>query len=405
MATFVVAKVDYTGHMVIRAIPETKEQLEFLRDLQSTSLIDFWSLPSKLEEPVDIRVTPQSYYHTARSLSNMKMDHKILIADLGELELQEKQAIALRRALYNGKAYDFQNYHTYAEVMAYLNDLAATNPLVSTKVGGVTDEGRNIVQVTISSGGSANKSVIFFDCNIHAREWVSGATCTWIVDQLANGYGSDPEITALVDQYDWKFVPITNPDGYDYTWTTDRLWRKNRVVNPGSPCRGVDANRNFPAGWGDSAGASPLPCSETYWGAAAFSEKESSALRDLIMADRGRVKVAFSIHSYSQLWMSAYGYTTALPNNYGELLRVMKIGVDALTATYGTQYSYGSSATTIYVATGVTVDYYFDYENVFHSYTIELRDTGRFGFELPPNQILPTATETWNGIRALVKAI
>ena len=44
------------------------------------------------------------------------------------------------------------------------------------------------------------------------------------------------------------------------------------------------------------------------------------------------------------------------------------------------------------------MDYYFDYENVFHSYTIELRDTGNYGFELPPNQILPTATETWNGI-------
>ena len=80
------------------------------------------------------------YYHTARSLFNMKMDHEILIADLGELELQEKQgmhtsfwfllnlcftlcnnfiAIALRRALYNGKAYDFQNYHTYAEVYRF----------------------------------------------------------------------------------------------------------------------------------------------------------------------------------------------------------------------------------------------------------------------------------------------
>lgn len=57
-------------------------------------------------------------------------------------------------------------------------------------------------------------------CSMHAREWATAATCTWIIDQLANGYGSDPEITALVDQYDWKFVPITNPDGYNYTWTT-----------------------------------------------------------------------------------------------------------------------------------------------------------------------------------------
>jgi murein tripeptide amidase MpaA len=37
--------------------------------------------------------------------------------------------------------------------------------------------------------------------------------------KITSGYGSDSEITALVDQYDWKFVPIANPDGYAYTWS------------------------------------------------------------------------------------------------------------------------------------------------------------------------------------------
>ncbi|KAK4017686.1 hypothetical protein OUZ56_033383 [Daphnia magna] len=104
--------------------------------------------------------------------------------------------------------------------MAYLAELANTNPLVSTKVGGTSEEGRDIVQAIISSGLSANKPVHFFDCNIHAREWITAATCVWIIDQITTGYGSDPEITSLVDQYDWKFVPIANPDGYAYTWNT-----------------------------------------------------------------------------------------------------------------------------------------------------------------------------------------
>lgn len=68
--------------------------------------------------------------------------------------------------------------------MAYLNDLASTNPIVSTKVGGVTAEGRDIVQLIISSDLSANKPVEFFDCNIHAREWITAATCIWIIDQV-----------------------------------------------------------------------------------------------------------------------------------------------------------------------------------------------------------------------------
>jgi hypothetical protein len=47
----------------------------------------------------------------------MNIFHKIQIADLGEMERQEQQNIALRRALYNGnKAIDLENYHTYEEV-------------------------------------------------------------------------------------------------------------------------------------------------------------------------------------------------------------------------------------------------------------------------------------------------
>lgn len=70
--------------------------------------------------------------------------------------------------------------------MAYLADLAATNPLVTTKVGGTTVEGRNIVQATISSDLTANKPVNFFDCDIHAREWITTSTCIWIIDQVSH---------------------------------------------------------------------------------------------------------------------------------------------------------------------------------------------------------------------------
>lgn len=102
--------------------------------------------------------------------------------------------------------------------MAHLRELEASSNLVSSKVAGTTLEGREIVQVTISSDPTANKRVVFFDCNIHAREWITAATCLWIIDQLTSGYGSDPEITQLVDDFDWKFVPVTNPDGYSHTW-------------------------------------------------------------------------------------------------------------------------------------------------------------------------------------------
>jgi len=403
--TTTAVKVDYTGHMVIRVSPQTEEQIKFLSDWESTSSIDFWSRAATTETFTDIRVSPESYKHVAQILLDKKLSHKILISDLGELERQEQQEIALRRALYNGdKAIDVENYHTYEEVMAYLAELANTSPLVTTMVAGSSIEGRDIVQATISSDLSANKPIAWFDCNIHAREWITAATCVWIIDTITTGYGSDPEITALVDQYDWKIVPIANPDGYAFSWTNDRLWRKNRAANPGSACMGVDLNRNFPVGFAGT-GSSNLPCSETFHGAGEFSEPESITLKNLIAADAGRVKTAISMHSYSQLWLSSYSYSSALPAEYPEMLRAMRAGVDALTATYGTVYNYGSTGTVLYIASGTTTDHYYQNEGVVHSYTIELRDTGLFGFELPARLIVPTATETWNGIKAFINAI
>lgn len=44
-------------------------------------------------------------------------------------------------------------------------------------------------------------------------------TVNW---QLATKYGTDAEITALLDYADWLITPVSNPDGYEYTWTTVR---------------------------------------------------------------------------------------------------------------------------------------------------------------------------------------
>ncbi|XP_057372789.1 carboxypeptidase A1-like [Daphnia carinata] len=401
----IATKVDYSGHMVIRVVPQTEEQVKFLSALESSSSIDFWTRSVTANRFTDIHVSPESYKDVARALLENGMNHKIHIANIGELEKEEQQSIALRRALFsNNKAIDVENYHTYEEIMAYLADLASTNPLVSTLVAGTSVEGREIIQMTISSDPSANKPIAWFDCNIHAREWITAATCVWIIDTITSGYGTDAEITALVDQYDWKFVPVANPDGYSYSWTNDRMWRKNRAINSGSACAGVDLNRNFPVGFGGE-GSSSLPCSETHHGVSAFSEPESQTLQALIAADRGRVKSAISMHSYSQLWLSSYSFSSALPVEYPEMLNAMKAGVDALVATYGTPYEYGSTGTLLYIASGTTTDHYYVNEGVVHSYTIELRDQGRYGFQLPASLIVPTATETWNGIKAYMNAI
>jgi hypothetical protein len=69
---------------------------------------------------------------------------------------------------------------------------------------------------------------------------------------------------------------------------------------PTGTCYGVDINRNFDTNFG-GAGSSDVPCIDTYHGPNSFSEAESSAVRDVLIANRPRVKAAISIHTYSQL--------------------------------------------------------------------------------------------------------
>ena len=37
--------------------------------------------------------------------------------------------------------------------------------------------------------------------------------------QMLTGYGNNEEVTRLLDKFDWYFLPVMNPDGYDYSWT------------------------------------------------------------------------------------------------------------------------------------------------------------------------------------------
>lgn len=55
------------------------------------------------------------------------------------------------------------------------------------------------------------------------------------------------------------------------------------------------------------------------------------------------------------------------------------------------------------VNSGTTKDYVYGVLRVRYTFAIELRDKGKYGFLLPPNQIVPTATEFFEGLKALVR--
>ena len=173
------------------------------------------------------------------------------------------------------------------------------------------------------------KPTFFLMAEIHARELVTAEAAMRFAEFLASNYGTNPDITWLLDYYEIHIVPMTNPDGRKNAETGD-WWRKNTdsddgCGDPGS--WGTDLNRNHPFHWG---GAGTSPCGDTYQGPSAGSEPEVQAVQNYVLTilpdQRGggdtdpapvdTTGVFITLHSYSQLVLWPWGWTgTDAPNH------------------------------------------------------------------------------------------
>lgn len=210
------------------------------------------------------------------------------------------------------------------------------------------------------------------------------------------------DIKKGLDDYDFWFLPVVNPDGYEHTHTADRLWRKTR--SRGTFCNGVDPNRNYPVHWRE-VGASNFPCDETYAGPHSLSEPETKILAETLAKNQDRIKMYITLHSYSQLLLTPYGHDRVYPENWKALETVALAGVNAIYSLRGTLYRYGPSAVVLYPASGGSDDFAYLNAKIKFSYTVELPDTGEHGFLAPPREIIPVGQETSNGIAAMIEVV
>jgi len=291
----------------------------------------------------------------------------------------------------------FKNYHKASEIWTFVDGLVAQFPQLAKKVQIGTSYQSQPLYVIVISSNKATKN-IYLEGGIHAREWVAHTTVLFLMWNLMSGYGSDASITTLVDNFNFHINPIVNPDGYDWTWTRDRMWRKTRSPNSGSSCIGTDPNRNWDDHWCEQ-GASRDPCSDSYCGKSAFSEKEVKAVADYCLKV-GNVVGFIDFHSYSQLWMQPYGWTSAHPKDYDDQRRAGLDAVAAIKASHGLTYREGSIYTIIYPASGSSADWGYDTAKTKYPYGVELRDTGTYGFLLPATQIIPCGEEILAAIKA-----
>ena len=385
---------------------------------------DLWS-PDEIENIYDTRsadfMIPISESDKLDELSIEGIHIETMINDVGELIEQDKM---LRIESDTVENKPLTQYLTFEELESWLESVADDYPNhTELKEISRTENDRRILGLHVGDkNNDSDKKKIFMECGIHAREWISPATCRYMIDQVLQA-ASDPtfevkdslpydaeDLRSLLD-FNWYIIVSMNPDGYAYTHSSDRMWRKNRTVNQGSNCIGVDLNRQFPVGH-LTTGGSANPCSSTYAGTAPLNQQESAAwdswIQEIMSYGGGDVVAALSVHSYSQLVMPPYATgkkENERPNNPPTIESLMnisnKIG-NAIHDTHGVQYTVGQSRDVVgYSCGGTTADYGYDDLKIPYTMTFELRDTGTYGFLLPADQIEPTAEEIINSLIAL----
>merc|ERR1712183_853025 len=382
------ARVNYSGYQVFRVQVENMEQAELMEGLNREGKFDFWT-EVRLGRPVDVMTSPENRKELETWLGEVGIHWSIMVEDVGVL--MEAELVESKRVPGSKHNMDWTSYHALEDIYGWLEYLEETYDFAQTESIGQSYEGQDMIVMKVCKGECGNKPAMWIDSGIHAREWISPAVGTWMLSELVENDSAHPELT---ENLDWYFLPSHNPDGYRKSRNDDRMWRKTTTHYSGDPCQGTDANRNWDYHWAET-GASHDSCSQTYHGPEAFSEVEARNVRDFVLSKKSDIKFYQTLHSYSQFILMPWGYTETHAPGYENMLAVANKGNGALHAVHKKNYEVGCIPCILYTAAGTSLDWALGVAGIPYVYSIELRDTGHYGFILPTDQIIPTSEEVW----------
>jgi len=273
----------------------------------------------------------------------------------------------------------WEGFHTYPEMVADIKAVEAAHPdIVHLFSIGNSYKGRTLWAAKVSDNVTIDEPEpeVLYDGLHHSDEHMGLEMTLQILHWLADGYGTDPRITHIVDTREIWIVFAVNPDGAQFDISNGRfhLWRKNRQPNAGTTAIGTDLNRNYGYRWGGGGRTSSNPLAITYRGPAPFSAPETGAFRDFlasrVVGGRQQIRVAITFHEYGRLVMWPYGYTKRnvpadmTSQDHAALARIGR----RMAATNGYR---PQQASDLYITSGTSRDYEYGKYRIF-SYTFEL---------------------------------
>ncbi|KAM0255297.1 hypothetical protein ACHAQJ_005887 [Trichoderma viride] len=424
----------YVNELVLRFNVSTADEEAALAEAASRLFLDVWAFTDQF---VDIRLHTDEVAPLLGLLPrSLQLSQSTLIPDLAAAVYQSMPSAkdhtmgsdritwALSEPLRTADNLFFQDYQPLPVIMRWMRLLEAMFPsYVKYITIGKSFEGREIPALRVGvpelADPSKPRKMIVVTGGLHAREWISTSTVNYVAWSFITSFGKEAMITKFLNHFDIVFIPVVNPDGVEYSWQVDRLWRKSRQQTNLRFCRGMDLDHTFSFGW-DSAETQSDPCSESYGGDKPFQAVEAAELANWAMNETQNNNVKFvgllDLHSYSQQVLFPYSFTCSTEPPNLENLEELAMGIaKAIRLSNGESYSVTSACEGAVAAKdssgrdpvwsriesggGSAIDWFYHELGAHYSYQIKLRDTGSYGFLLPKEYIVPTGEEVFDAMK------
>lgn len=414
----------YTGVNLVRVAPRTVAQLECLLDVchDECTCHRYSSDAPTLNQTFSYILSTTSLYRLESCMGSSNLN---VTENLETLLNDSPKQVSTYNQYPVSTSLDSDFYAQYRSIDVLHQKWRALaqrySSCVTTSTYGTSVQGIPLLALAIGHTDSRDPRRVLLNAAQHAREWLSAAAATYVAERLAiacqrnmlHDIGIPKNVQMII-------VPVSNPDGYNYTKENDPLWRKNLGgvlygSHSPSPCRGVDLNRNWDIDFATALQASRNPCDNNFQGPFPFSEAETRALRGLVLNETPDIFGTFAtagirahvdLHTFGELVLAPWQYT-AFPARDADLLDdIGRKLVYAMNYEGNADYEYsrGAAATLLYPGSGFMSDWV--YQQGVLSMTVELRPGSATnlvnGFYPVPSNIEPGGREAFAAMKILM---
>lgn len=419
----------YLNQKVVR-LDSSKDVYRFLKE----NKYNIWA-HNPSQNSIDVQVSDSELENLLASLSLQNVN--FVIKDLAQAVFEtypeqlnkenlseftvkslEEVKSAAQNSIHSASEVFFKLYRPLLSIDAWLELLQQTYPnMVTIESIGQTFEGRdyNVVHISVPDDDVAHedRKTVVITGGVHAREWISVSTTLYCIYEMLNHWENNPDTWKELAKLDFLFIPVLNPDGYEYTWTTDRLWRKNRQHVAGSDdlgCTGIDIDHLYDYHW---TRLSDNVCGEEFSGNKPFEAYELKIWDAYLNATNKdhRIYGYIDLHSYSQEILYPYAYSCSETPRDEENLIELAYGISkAMRLTSGKYYAVLPACVDRDLdlipdlGSGTALDYMY-HHRAYWAFQMKLRDSGLHGFLLPDKYIQPVGEEVAAGLKYFCRFI